>query len=60
MKIAVTGSTGLVGSALVSLLGQAGHDVVRLKRPDDWDLENRIANASAFSGANAIVHAVTH
>ncbi|HTZ47777.1 MAG TPA: TIGR01777 family oxidoreductase [Verrucomicrobiae bacterium] len=34
MKILVTGSTGLVGSALVSELKQAGHTVCRLIRPD--------------------------
>ena len=56
MKIAVTGSSGLVGSALVSSLESTGHDVVRLKRPDHWDLETRTVNTSAFSGANAVVH----
>jgi len=34
MKILVTGSTGLVGSALVRELKQAGHTVCRLVRPD--------------------------
>src|ERR1700741_1201441 len=33
MKILVTGSTGLVGTALVSHLKQAGHTVFRLMRP---------------------------
>ena len=33
MKILVTGSTGLVGSALVGELKQAGHTVCRLVRP---------------------------
>jgi uncharacterized protein (TIGR01777 family) len=33
MKILVTGSTGLVGTALVSHLKQAGHTVCRLMRP---------------------------
>jgi uncharacterized protein (TIGR01777 family) len=56
MKIAVTGSSGLVGSALVSLLQKMGHDVVRLKRPEHWDIETRTVNTSAFSGANAVVH----
>ena len=56
MRIAITGSSGLVGSALVSSLVKAGHDVVRLKRPEDWDPESRTVNTSAFSGAKAIVH----
>jgi uncharacterized protein len=33
MKILVTGSTGLVGTALVSALAKAGHTVCRLVRP---------------------------
>ena len=33
MKILVTGSTGLVGTALVNSLAQAGHTVCRLIRP---------------------------
>src|SRR5512140_3418449 len=33
MKIRVTGSSGLVGSALVPALVQAGHTVCRLVRP---------------------------
>jgi uncharacterized protein YbjT (DUF2867 family) len=32
MRIAVTGSTGLIGSALVPHLRSVGHDVVRLVR----------------------------
>jgi uncharacterized protein len=34
MKILVTGSTGLVGTALVSKLAGAGHTVCRLMRPE--------------------------
>ncbi len=34
MKILVTGSTGLVGTALVSTLAGAGHTVCRLVRPE--------------------------
>src|ERR1700675_3882440 len=33
MKILVTGSTGLVGAALVDVLGREGHMVCRLIRP---------------------------
>jgi len=42
MKILVTGSTGLVGSALVRELKQAGHTVCRLVRPQ--------TNAAAIRG----------
>ena len=56
MKIAVTGSSGLLGSALVSSLLGTGHGVVRLKRPEHWDPERRTVDISVFSGADAIVH----
>jgi uncharacterized protein (TIGR01777 family) len=56
MRIAVTGSTGLVGSALVSALLGASHEVVRLKRPTHWDPERELVDVSAFSGLDAIVH----
>jgi len=41
MKILVTGSTGLIGSALVSELKQAGHTVCRLIRPGTDTEANR-------------------
>ena len=56
MKILVTGSSGLVGSALCPLLIEAGHDVIRLKRPAQWVPERSILDSSAISGADAIVH----
>ena len=30
MKIAISGASGLIGSALVTELGSAGHDIVKL------------------------------
>jgi len=56
MKVAVTGSTGLVGSALIPLLESAGHEVVRLRRPAQWDPETGAADPSAFGGVDAVVH----
>src|SRR4029078_7910740 len=56
MKIAVTGSTGLIGTALVLGLQKAGHEVVRLKRPTDWDPEKGTVSAASFSGVDAVVH----
>src|SRR5262245_14971964 len=56
MKIAVTGSTGLIGSALVLGLRKAGHEVVGLRRPTDWDPEKGTVSASAFAGVDAIVN----
>jgi uncharacterized protein (TIGR01777 family) len=56
MRIAVTGSSGLVGSALVPLLLSAGHEIVRLNRPAQWDPEQGTADVSAFNGVDAVVH----
>ena len=56
MKIAVTGSSGLIGSAFVSLLKTSGHEAVCLKRPSQWDPENGTADPAAFSGVQAVVH----
>jgi uncharacterized protein (TIGR01777 family) len=56
MKIALTGSSGLVGSALVSSLLNAGHEVVRLKRPEQWDPDSGTIDASVLSGSDAVVH----
>jgi uncharacterized protein (TIGR01777 family) len=56
MKIALTGSTGLVGSALVLLLAKQGHDVVKMARPAKWDPEKGTIDTITLSGTDAIVH----
>jgi uncharacterized protein (TIGR01777 family) len=56
MKIAMTGSSGLVGSALMPILIAAGHDVVPLKRPRDWNPDKGTSNLSALSGVEAVIH----
>src|SRR2546425_7066266 len=56
MKIAVTGSTGLVGSALVPLLTNGGHNVVRLRRPGNWDPEKGTIDPFILNGIDAVVH----
>lgn len=64
MIIAVTGSTGLVGSALVPAFESAGHIVrsmVRreVKDPDreiHWNPASRAIEASKLNGVNAVVH----
>jgi uncharacterized protein (TIGR01777 family) len=56
MKVAVTGSSGLVGSALVVALRGSGHNVVPLRRPSQWDPERGFADAAAFAEAGAVVH----
>lgn len=64
MRILISGSTGLVGSALVPRLTAAGHQVVRLVRatvvPGEkgiaWNPAAGILDASALEGFDAAVH----
>ena len=56
MKIVVTGASGFVGSALVSTLSAAGHSLVQLKRPNQWNPETRLIDSTAFRGVDAVVH----
>jgi len=68
MKILVTGSSGLVGTALVEELKQSGHTVVRLVRPGsattgratqgfdvEWDAATGTLGGAAV-GADAVVN----
>ena len=68
MKILVTGSSGLVGTALVEELQQSGHTVVRLVRPGsaatgratqgfdvEWDAATGTLGGAAV-GADAVVN----
>jgi uncharacterized protein (TIGR01777 family) len=64
MRVLVSGSTGLVGSALVSGLTQAGHEPVRLVRktiPDDlpsvrWDPATGDFDDDGLDGIDAVIH----
>jgi uncharacterized protein len=63
MLVAVTGSTGLIGSALVRRLTDEGHQVLRLTRspatrPDQsqWDPMGGRIDAEALARADAVVH----
>ena len=63
MLVAVTGSTGLIGSALVRRLTGEGHQVLRLTRspatrPDQsrWDPVAGRIDAEALARADAVVH----
>jgi uncharacterized protein (TIGR01777 family) len=63
-RVAVTGSGGLIGSALVAALGTGGHDVVRLVRSGAdpgagrflWDPSGGQVDTRAFAGTEAVVH----
>ena len=63
MKVAITGSTGLIGTALTASLQADGHQVVRLvRRPpratDEirWDPRAADAGNPVLSGVSACVH----
>ncbi|MCX5201666.1 TIGR01777 family oxidoreductase [Streptomyces sp. NBC_00237] len=63
MRIAVTGSTGLIGTALVRSLRADGHEVVRLvRRPArtggevTWDPKRSYVDARGLVGCEAVVH----
>lgn len=68
MRIAITGSTGLIGSALTQSLSADGHQVVRLTRGHSpaggrdagqwasWDPKGGTVQAGALEGVDAVVH----
>ncbi|WP_204045348.1 TIGR01777 family oxidoreductase [Acrocarpospora phusangensis] len=63
MTIVVTGSSGLLGSALIRALTADGHQVRRLVRhppaaPDEafWNPDEGILDPAVFEGADAVVH----
>ena len=62
-RIAVTGSTGLIGSALVGHLREEGHTVLRLVRraavaPDEvfWNPAKGESDIEGLAGVDAVVH----
>lgn len=64
MRVLVSGSTGLIGEALVQGLLSSGHEPVRLvrsRRPDDlpsatWDPAAGTMDDDALDGIDAVVH----
>lgn len=63
VRIVVAGSSGLIGTALVSDLRAAGHDVLRLIRrrpaaPDErgWDPSAGQIDDGTFDGADAVIN----
>ena len=56
MKIAVSGSTGLIGSRLVKTLEARGDTVLRLVRGVHWDPERGTIDRNALEGSDAVIH----
>jgi hypothetical protein len=62
MRISVTGSSGLIGSALVPLLTAEGHEVARVSRSTAaggawrWDPGAGHVDGRAVNGMDAVVH----
>ncbi len=62
-RIAITGTSGLIGSALVGYLKSEGHTVQRLVRratvaPDEiqWDPKTGYVDIEALRGVDAVIH----
>lgn len=64
MKVAVTGSHGLIGTQLLAALSSAGHETLRLVRrsgagePGEvaWDPDAGTVDTARLSGVDAVVH----
>lgn len=62
MRIAITGASGLIGTALSTRLTSEGHDVVPVVRraPGDneigWSVDDKRIDDGAFDGIDAVVH----
>ena len=60
-KVLITGSSGLVGSALIKHLSQVGYEVGRLLRTDNgqdphWDIAKKSIDLAHFDTPDAIIH----
>src|SRR5690606_35129293 len=65
MRVAITGSSGLIGSAIVARLRADGHDVTRLVRSRaqagrpgavHWDPARGEVDAAGIEGHDAVIH----
>ena len=62
MKVVVSGSSGLIGTALVRALEERGDEVTRLVRRTPttgearWDPESNQIETAALEGHDAVVH----
>ncbi len=61
MRIAITGATGLIGSALTPMLTTAGHTVIPVSRHEipggiRWEPTNGVLDPTSLEGVDAIIH----
>lgn len=62
MKIAITGSSGLIGTALIAAIEERGDTAIRIVRskagPNDvaWDINAGTIEAAELEGVDAVVH----
>jgi hypothetical protein len=65
LRIAITGSTGLIGTKLVEYFGQKGHRLTRIVRPgrhEDlpnivyWDIRKMTMDREKLEGHDAVIH----
>jgi len=62
MKVAITGSSGLIGTALRDALRTRGDEIVRIVRANAqpgevlWDLDAGTIDAAGLEGVDAVVH----
>lgn len=60
MRVAITGSSGLIGTALVEALEARGDATLRIVRTEGggvrWDPERGTIDAAALEGVDAVVH----
>jgi uncharacterized protein (TIGR01777 family) len=56
MRVLVTGSHGLIGTALVEALSARGDDVTPLSRPAGWDPDAGTIDRDLIAGHDAVVH----
>ena len=62
MKVLITGSSGIIGTALSKSLTAGGHSAIRLQRQNNdqnspvWDLENCLKDLARVGGIYSVVH----
>jgi uncharacterized protein (TIGR01777 family) len=66
LRVAISGSTGLIGSALVPYLRAGGHEVIRMVRSESdkkkydeailWDYDRGRIEADKLEGLDAVIH----